>query len=119
MKLQLARNLEHFFSLFNHSIVQISTAIECHWPPFGLRIEIIEERFLITSWLLKEGDFDLLSALKLNQPERFWGIPQRVFIIRHRPYVSAWCPRESDGLFLFRLCQRQRQFLSQLPKGAA
>ncbi|MDR5611556.1 MAG: hypothetical protein RAM36_00480 [Arsenophonus sp.] len=119
MKLQLARNLEHFFSLFNHRIVEISTAIECHWPPFGLRIEIIEERFLITSWLLKEGDFDLLSALKLNQPERFLGIPQRVFIIRHRPYVSTWCPKESDGLFLFRLCQRQRQFLSQLPKGAA
>ncbi|CAA2929559.1 hypothetical protein [Arsenophonus endosymbiont of Bemisia tabaci] len=118
MKLQLAHNLEHFFSLFNHRIVEISTAIECHWLPFGLRIKIIEERFLITSWLLKEGDFDLLSALKLNQPERFWGIPHRVFIIRHRPYVSAWCPKESDGLFLFRLCQRQRQFLSQLPKGA-
>lgn len=118
MKLQIARNLEYFFSLFHLNDIQITELINITTnPPCGLRIEVVDDRVILTSWLLEEPDRDLMVALSQNQPEKFYGIPQRIFTMKNTLYISGWCPENFDAYQWFKMQQRQKKFLLQLPRG--
>ncbi|NRF31602.1 hypothetical protein [Vibrio coralliilyticus] len=117
MDLQITRNIEQLIALLRLPEVQVSDIIEIHQKPFGLRLEVQGARLMLTSWLLERKGHDLDNALKRNQPERFNGLPQRIFPIKSQLFISALCPEQFDAHQWFRLCQKQRQFLSQLGGG--
>lgn len=117
MNLQITRNIEQLIALLRLPACQVLDVIEIHQKPFGLRLEVHGERLMLTSWLLDYRGQDLDSALKLNLPQRFNGVPQRIFPIKHQLFISGLCPQQFDAHQWFRLCQKQRQFLTQLGGG--
>ena len=118
MELQISRNIERFIDLLKLPQCQIDEVVEFNdKPPFGLRLEIHNERLMLTSWALDEHDVDLKQALKMNFPGRFGGLPQRIFIIKNLMYISTLCPPNYDAHQWFSVCQKQRQFLVQFDGG--
>lgn len=118
MDLQVTRNLEQFFKLVNHWPVRLADCIECHWPPFGILLESIDDRLIMSSWLL-ESEVTLLKPLLSRwHPEAFMGIPQRVFIVKRRLMISCQCPSNSQAHDWYHLCKKQQIFLSKVTTGA-
>ncbi|MCF4176135.1 hypothetical protein [Vibrio sp. McD22-P3] len=117
MDLQITTKIEQLIVLLRLPKVQVSDIIEIHQKPFGLRLEVQGPRLMLTSWLLESNGHDLDNALKRNQPERFNGLPQRIFPIKSQLFISVLCPEQLDAHQWFRMCQKQRQFLSQLGRG--
>ncbi|CAM2881432.1 MULTISPECIES: hypothetical protein [Vibrio] len=117
MDLQITRNIEQLIALLRLPAIRVSDIIEIHQQPFGLRLEVQGNRLMLTSWLLACSSHNLDNALKRNQPERFSGLPQRIFPIGQQLFISALCPKQFDAHQWFRLCQKQRQFLTQLGGG--
>ncbi|MDN3610026.1 hypothetical protein ACODM8_01900 [Vibrio ostreicida] len=117
MDLQLKRNIEQLISLLRLPACQVDDVIEIHQNTFGLRLEVCDRRLMMSSWLIGRQGHHLEKALKRNQPERFGGLPQRLFPIREHLFISALCPPEYDAHQWFHLCQKQRQFLAQINEG--
>ena len=117
MDLQLSRNIEQFIELLSLPPCRVEEVLVFEHPPFGLRIEAHGERLMLTSWSLTDKGQRTSDAIQLNSPERFFGIPQRVFTISDQLMISALCPRDYDAHQWLRLCQRQRQFLTNLNGG--
>lgn len=114
MDLQVLRNIEQFGSLLRLPRIKVEDVLEIHKFPYGLRLEVIDNRLMLTSWLIDIRDLDLKSALKLNQPERFRGLPHRIFTIKDQLFISTYCPPKFDAYQWFEVCKKQREFLMQL-----
>jgi len=117
MDLQVLRNVEQLVSLLRLPQTEVAEILEIHQSPYGLRLEVIGERLMLTSWLLEIDGLELDYALKQNQPERFKGLPQRLFIIKNKLFISALCPSQFDARQWFWVCKKQREFLIQLVGG--
>ncbi|MBU2898906.1 hypothetical protein [Vibrio hepatarius] len=117
MDLQMLRNIEQLVSLFRLPQSEVADILEIHQSPYGLKLEVIGERLMLTSWLLEIDDLQLDYALKRNQPERFKGLPQRLFMIKNKLFISTLCPSQFDARQWFWVCKKQREFLIQLVGG--
>ncbi|CAM3676706.1 MULTISPECIES: hypothetical protein [Vibrio] len=114
MDLQVLRNVEQLVSLLRLPQTGVADILEIHQSPYGLRLEVIDDRLMLTSWLIDIDNLDLERALKRNQPERFKGLPQRLFTIKRQLYISTFCPHQFDARQWFEVCKKQREFLMQL-----
>lgn len=117
MDLQVLRNIEQLNSLLRLPRIEPKDILEIHQSPYGLRLEVMDDRLMLTSWLIDIRDLDLESALKTNQPERFRGLPQRLFTIKDQLFISTFCPPKFDARQWFEVCKKQREFLMQLAGG--
>ena len=114
MDLQVLRNVEQLVSLLRLPHTEVAEILEIHQSPYGLRLEVIDDRLVLTSWLIDINNLDLGKALKRNQPERFKGLPQRLFTIKNQLFISTLCPPKFDARLWFEVCKKQREFLMQL-----
>ncbi|MGB0893417.1 MAG: type III secretion apparatus [Parashewanella sp.] len=117
MDLRSSRNLEELFRLLNHWPVKLDDQMEYHWPPFGLMLEIKDERLLMTSWLLETEIEDLKLWIERCHPQAFLGIPQRLFLIKKKLMISCLSPSESEGRDWYQIVKLQQQFLTKVNRG--
>ncbi|AQS36176.1 hypothetical protein Sps_00987 [Shewanella psychrophila] len=117
MDLQVTRNLEQFFRLLNRWPVHLEDRIECHWTPYGILLESVDDRLLMTSWLLEPKVTQLQPWLSRWHPEAFMGLPQRVFMVKSRLMISCLCPSFSQAHDWYHLCLMQQKFLSKVITG--
>ncbi|MGL4858759.1 MAG: hypothetical protein ACRC5A_03295 [Enterobacteriaceae bacterium] len=118
MDLQLTRNLEEFFALTGRGPIMVDDKVECHWKPFGLRMEAFDRRLLMTSWLLEMPVYFVDAWLSRWDPEAFKGVPQRIFVVKQRLLISCLCPGNSQALDWYNLYQAQLKFLNKVNRGA-
>lgn len=117
MDLKIKRNLEQFFQLMGEKPAELDEKIECHFPPFGILLELEQGRLLMTSWLLEHKTTDVLPLLSRCHPEVFIGLPQRLYIVKNSLMISCLLPSDSEGMNWYRICKAQRKFLSNVLKG--
>ncbi len=117
MDLRITRHLETFFQLLNRWPVKLEEQMEYHWAPYGLMLEVKDERLLMTSWLLENQVRDLKHWVEHWHPRAFMGVPQRLFIIKHKLMISCLCPKKCEGREWYKMIRLHQQFLSKVSRG--
>ncbi|MBE8167440.1 MAG: type III secretion apparatus [Shewanella sp.] len=117
MDLQSSRNLQELFQLLNRWPVSLEEQMEYHWAPYGLMLEIKNQRLLMTSWLLETQVQDLNLWLTRWHPQAFLGVPQRLFLIKQKMMISCLCPSNSEGRNWYQMVLLQQQFLNKVDHG--
>ncbi|WP_133407972.1 type III secretion apparatus [Parashewanella tropica] len=118
MDLRSSRKLEELFQLLEKWPVTIDEQMEYHWEPYGVMLEMKDERLLMTSWLLNGQIMDLKPCLARWHPQIFMGVPQRLFSIKQKLMISCLCPTSSEGRDWFQMLKLQQQFLDRVGYGA-
>lgn len=116
LNLQLSRNLEQFLELLNLSVKPLEFPLEFREGPFGLFLEIQQERLLLTSSYEAAGGRAARLLPRLLQywmPERCQGVVQRVFMLHESVVISCAPPEASQAALWYQLYRLQRQLLEQ------
>jgi hypothetical protein len=114
--LQLSRNIEQFLELLNLSVRPLELPLEFLEGPFGLFLEIRQERLLLTSsYEAGNGRAARLLPRLLQHwmPERYQGVVQRLFVLNESVLISCAPPEASQATLWYQLYRLQRQLLEQ------
>ncbi|WP_253376723.1 type III secretion system protein SsaM [unidentified bacterial endosymbiont] len=113
--LMTQRNIQQFIQLTRLELQQIQSDIYWRTSDFEVWLNYRNKRIHLSQCLITETDDSMLmEALRQWQPTRFYGIPQRFFILNRKLVVNCTPLADSTAEHWFRLYQRQQAFLENL-----
>ncbi|EFL91880.1 type III secretion system apparatus protein [Candidatus Regiella insecticola LSR1] len=116
MDLVVVRNLQLFFRLAELPYTEVKPSMEWRIGQRAVFIEVHQQRILLTTGRLNpQANLEELRTLQQRwRLERFYGIPQRIYLLSIGIMVSC-CPHTASGAeFWYQIYKQQYALLKTL-----